>query len=317
MDPLSDILRALELGGTLYFTTDFTPPWGVRVPALGRAARFHLVIRGRTWISVGTSVEPVELETGDLVLVPHGAEHVLADAPGREARDVDRVVAESGFTGRGALMYGGDDAGGPTRLVCGHFTLDADIDHPLLDHLPPLLVVRHDDTRAPIGEIARLISREATSDGPGSHALIVRLSEALFIQVIRGWAERSPSESGILAALADPALGESLALMHGRPAERWTLERLAREVGLSRTVFADRFRQRVGMAPMQYLTLWRLQRARVLLTRTDLTLEAIAGRVGYDSGPSLHKVFKRWIGETPGRYRAARRVPAVEPSPTA
>ncbi len=309
MDVLSDILGAVKLQGTLYFTTEFNPPWGVRVPALARVVRFHLVARGGMWVAVANASGATRLEVGDLVLVPHGAEHTLADAPDTPCVAIDRVVEVSGFTGKGALVHGGADCGNPTRLVCGHFALDSNVDHPLLDRLPPLIVIRGEDYegRSRLEGVLRFIAEEAAAAKPGSDAVIGRLSEVLFIQTLRLWAERSSHNNGLLAALADPQLGKSLSLMHENPREAWTLDLLAARAGLSRTVFADRFRRVVGLPPMQYLTFWRMQRARQLLTDTELTLGAVAERIGYESAPSLNRVFKRWIGVPPGDYRKSRR----------
>ncbi len=312
MDVLSDILGAVKLAGTLYFTTSFTPPWGVRVPPLGRVARFHLVVRGVCWVrveepnaGVARAAEPVRLDPGDLVVVPHGAAHDLSDEPDRPVTVVDRVLEESGFDGRGALVFGGAPDGAPTRMVCGHLGFEGEIDHPLLARLPAAIVIRRDeaDVASRVEDIFRIIAREAADERPGRDAVLTRLSEVLFIQALRVWAQRAEHADGLLAALADPHLGGSLAAIHGEPADAWSLDRLSRVAGLSRTVFAERFRRTVGLPPMQYVAFWRMQRARQLLTQTDLTLEAIAERVGYDSAPSFHRAFRSWIGTAPGAYR--------------
>lgn len=321
MDVLSDILDALRLRGTLYFSTEFGSWWGVRVPAFRRVARFHLVARGHCWVRVegkegdaeraereGPSVRPPEairLESGDLVLIPHGAEHVLMDAPGRACRTVDEVVEEAGFTGSGALVYGGDDDGGPTRLVCGHFEFDEGLEHPLLSQLPPAIVVRWDEEvrGSPLEDVFRFMVREVQQGRPGYEAVVRRLSEVLFVQAVRFWADHSEHEQGVLAALADPRLGDALSAIHRDPAERWTLESLGRQAAMSRTAFAERFREVVGETPLQYLTSWRMQNAKRLLAESRMTLARIAGRVGYESAASFSRAFKRTVGETPGGYR--------------
>jgi AraC-like DNA-binding protein len=309
MDVLSAILGAVKLQGTLYFTTEFSPPWGVRVPALERVVRFHLITRGSLWVATAKNRDSTHLETGDLVLVPHGAEHTLADAPDTPCVATDQVVQQSGFTGRGALVYGGPDTGNPTRMVCGHFALDRNVDHPLLDRLPSLIVIRRDDydEQSRLEGVFRFIAHEAAAAKPGSDAVIARLSEVLFIQALRLWASRASHENGLLAALSDAPLARSLELIHENPREPLTLDRLAERAGLSRTVFAERFRRTVGLPPMQYLSFWRIQCARRLLTETDLTLTAIAEQVGYESAPSLHRTFTRWVGEAPGSYRRKHR----------
>ena len=312
MDVLSDILATLRLRGALYFSTEFRRPWGLRVPALGRVARFHLVVRGSCWVRVEGRDEPVFLESGDLILVPNGAEHVLADTPDTPCRTVDEVVRAAGFTGRGTLVHGGEDTGAPARLVCGHFEFDEGLHHPLLEQLPPALVVRWDDEvrDSPMEHAFRFIAREVQEARPGHEAVVGRLSEVLFVQVVRFWADRVRHERGVLAALADPGLGAALAAMHAEPETGWTLERLGRRAAMSRTAFAQRFRDVIGETPLHYLTQWRMQRAKRLLAESRLSLEKIAAQVGYESGASFSRVFRRTTGESPGAYRrATRRVP--------
>lgn len=305
MDVLSDILGALRLQGTLYFSTEFRRPWGLRVPAFPGVARFHLVMRGSTWVRVLPGGDPIRLESGDLVLVPHGAAHLLADDPETPARSVDEVVEAAGFTGKGALVYGGEDGGGPTRLVCGHFEFDADFEHPLMGQLPPALVVRWEEAvqGSPLEDVFRFITREVRQGRPGHEAVTRRLSEVLFVQVVRFWAESAEPHRGLLAALADPGLTKALEAVHTEPGRRWTLDLLARRAAMSRTLFAERFREAVGQTPHQYLTLWRIQNARRLLAESQLSLERIARRVGYGSGASFSRVFRKTMGIPPGSYR--------------
>jgi AraC-like DNA-binding protein len=247
----------------------------------------------------------MHLESGDLVLVPHGAEHVLADTPDTPCRTVDEVVRLAGFTGRGALVHGGNDTGAPTRLVCGHFAFDDGVDHPLLDQLPPAVVVRWNETvrDSPLEDAFRFIAREAQEARPGHEAVVQRLSEVLFVQALRQWAAQAAPDHGMLAALADARLANALAAIHAEPAARWTLESLGRRAAMGRTAFAERFRDVVGTTPLQYLTFWRVQQAKRLLVETQLSLGQIADRVGYESGASLSRVFRRNTGASPGAYR--------------
>jgi AraC-like DNA-binding protein len=249
--------------------------------------------------------DPIHLETGDLILIPHGAEHVLADTPDTPCRTVEEVVRLAGFTGRGALVFGGDDSGAPTRLVCGHFAFDEGVDHPLLQQLPSAVVVRWDEAMrdSPLEDAFRFIAREAREARPGHEAVVQRLSEVLFVQALRQWAASAAPDRGMLAALADPRLSAALAAIHDRPSDRWTLESLGREAAMGRTAFAERFREVVGHTPLQYLTNWRVQQARRLLAESTLSLGQIAERVGYESAASLSRVFRRSTGLSPGAYR--------------
>jgi len=305
MDVLSDVLNAVQLRGSLYFFTEFAAPWGVQVPPFGQVARFHLVLRGGCWVRVEDEARPTYLAAGDLVLVPHGAGHTLTDAPETPCLTLDRVVEESGFTGRGALVYGGEDRGNPTRLVCGHLAFDDTGHHPLLSRLPRSIALRQDEVRsaARLEELIRFIAAEVREARPGSDAVVQRLSEVMFIQAVRAWAEGPSPEAGLMAALADPGLGRALAALHQEPQRPWGLESLAREARLSRTVFAERFRKAAGLSPMQYVAFWRVQKSRALLAAGELSLEAVAHRVGYESAVAFHRVFKKWVGESPGSWR--------------
>lgn len=305
MDVLSDILAALRLRGTLYFSTECRPPWGIRVPRFRRVARFHLVARGGCWIRVEGRPDPIRLETGDLILVPAGAEHSILDQPDTRCRTVDEVVKAAGFTGRGALVMGGEDTGAPTRLVCGHFEFDEDLRHPLIEQLPPALVVRWDEEIRdyPLEDAFRFIVREVQEGRPGHEAVVSRLSEILFVQVVRVWANRKDHRRGVLGALADPRLASALAAMHEEPRAPWTLDNLSRRAAMGRTAFAERFNQVVGETPLRYLTLWRMQLARRLLAESDLSLEQIAERVGYQSAAAFSRVFKKTAGASPGAFR--------------
>lgn len=291
------------------FTTEFRPPWGVRVARRPRLARFHLVVRGSCWVRAAGQPRAVRLEAGDLVLVPHGNEHMLSDAPDRACLTVDTILERTGFTGRGALVYGGEDAGSPTRLVCGYLAFDEHATHPLLERLPPSIVIEHDGQgeRSRLEQLYRVLEREARDARPGGDAIVNRLAEAMFIQAIRAWAESQGDDAGLMAALADTHLARSLSAIHGDASIPWTLGLLAKEACLSRTVFAARFRRLVGLPPMQYVAFWRAQKARGVLVAGDATLDAVAHAVGYESTAAFCRVFKRWVGESPGSYRRRQR----------
>lgn len=309
MDILSDILSGIKMRGSLYFRTEFTPPWGVRVPALHNVARFHLVSRGQSWVRVGEHDRSILLASGDLIVIPHGAEHSLSDAPDTRVFSVDDVVAQAGFTGQGALIYGGADRRNPTCLVCGHFAFDADARHPLLQALPPYIHIRGTDTlnHVWLDEAMRFIGHEAGSDRPGSAAIVNRLSEILFIQAIRAYVTQAGDQAKCLAGLTDPLIGRALRQVHRAPHERWTVAALAREAGLSRTGFAERFSELMGMTPLQYITDWRMQKARQLLAQADMGMIEIAESVGYQSEAAFGRVFKKHFNIGPGAYRRAQK----------
>ena len=311
MDVLSDILDLLQLRGSLYFRTAFTPPFAVAVPPLGRAARFHLAVQGRCHVLVEDKHQ-VRLEPGDLILIPNGAAHVLSDRPGRQAATLETVLERAGYCGENVLSYGGEasetlDEAGQIKLICGHLDFAPGAEHPLLRALPPYLLVSAERrARAPwLDEIMRLMTRQMFAEAPGMKASVIRLSEALFIELVRTCAEDDEALRGLLEALGDPRIGRALALMHRSLEQDWTLEGIAREAGMSRSRFAERFQALIGCAPMTYLSDLRLQKAMNLLTGSLDPIQRIAGQVGYRSPAAFSRAFTGRYGRSPSDIRRA------------
>jgi len=306
-DPLSDILRALRMKGTIYFRTDFNPPWGVAVPEFSNVARFHLAARGSCWVRVAGEEQPVHLAQGDLIVIPHGAAHVLADDPDREPSSLDDVLEKSGFKGTGALVYGGEDGGRSTQLICGHFAFDDTAIHPLLEALPRYIHISGSESlnNAWLESAMKFITVESLGGEPGSDAVVHRLSEIIFIQAVRVYVDRMGSDAGSLAGIADPQIGRALGAMHSSPQAPWTVEGLAREAGMSRTAFAVKFAQLIGMTPHSYLTQWRMQEAGRKLRETGDPILTVAEHAGYRSEAAFNRAFKKWFDATPASYRRA------------
>lgn len=309
MDLLSDILNLMKLSGTLYFRTAFTAPWGVDVPAYENVARFHYAHRGRCYVRVDGAASPVALEQGDLIIVPHGARHMLSDPVMETAPDVDTVVAESGFTGRGALVWGNPDGGHETQLICGHFAFDPGARHRLIEALPPAIHLSDYNRAAPdwLDSTLRIIGAEAGQGaGPenmGGDLIALRLSEIIFTQAIRLFLQTDGANYPGLAGFADAHVGRALEAMHADPAAGWTVEGLAQVAGMSRTAFATRFGETVATPPLAYLTDWRMQLARRLLLESDLPIIDVAERTGYTSEASFGRVFKKHFDMPPAGYR--------------
>lgn len=305
MDPLSDLLDLIELRGALYFRTSFTPPWSVAVPPLRRAARFHLAVQGRCWVAVGDKAT-AQIDPGDLVIIPNGAGHVLSDREGAEPVALDSVVKKSGFSGDGVLVFGGDDpVARPTQLVCGHFTFAEETRHPLFEALPEMLVVTA-EMRAQnswLDDIMRLIARRMFSGAPGSAASVKRLSEAMFVEALKACAGQAAALEGVVGALTDPRISRSLALMHRAPEAEWTIEKIAGEIGMSRSRFAELFNAMMGCAPMSYLAELRLQKAMSLLKRSPEPVQRVAAIVGYRSPAAFARAFAERYGLTPSQVR--------------
>jgi len=297
MDVLAEALRAHRLGGAVFCRGELRAPWGLRFPA-GPGAAFHLVARGECWIvpDVGS---PTHLEEGDLVLLPHGDGHVLSD-------ELDRpFVPYTDLWGPGSGVLTLDGGGEPAELICGGYALDAGArTHPVLSQLPSLVVLRTVAASSELTPLTALLTAELHRVQPGGDALINSLMDAIFVMLLRAWlADRPPGLDGWLGGLADPGVARTLAAIHTSPADRWTVGNLARTAGMSRSVYASRFRDLVGAAPLAYVTQWRIALACRALRESGEPLAIIAERVGYGSSYALSKAFRKHIGESPGRYR--------------
>lgn len=304
MDILNDILDTLDLRGVLYFRTAFNAPWSVSVPEYPGAARFHLVMQGRLSVTTACGGE-LSLGPGDLVLVPRGWAHVLADAPGRKASALETVLEATGYGGRGVLRVGTGDETASTQLLCGHFSFRDRADHPVLRALPDhILITAAMRLREPLlDEMLTLAARRAFADRLGSEAAITRLSEIVFIEALRAGLSQSPGLATLMEAFRDRQIGRALELIHADPNRGWTVEGLASAVAMSRSRFAERFRELVGVGPMSYLADWRLQKALALLERSRSSVQEIAGHIGYSSPAAFTRAFAGKFGIAPSEYR--------------
>ena len=307
LDLLSNILTRLSLRGSLYFRTSFTEPWGVRVPAYRDVARFHFAHRGEAMVRVAGQTTPVILAQGDLVIIPHGAAHILScrHTGPDEALPLDDVLSRSGFAGSGTLVWGGEDSPRDTQLICGHFALAEGSRHLLFDRLPPLIHIRgYGEEAGPWLEATlKIIGAEAGGARLGGDLIALKMSEAIFAQAIRAFIEQAPRGGTGVAGFADPQLGRALAAFHREPASDWSVAALAREAGLSRTGFAERFASLLGVTPMAYVTAWRMQIAREALSVRGLSVAEAAEISGYASESAFSRVFKKEIGASPASFR--------------
>ncbi|MBX9797627.1 AraC family transcriptional regulator [Sphingomonas sp.] len=300
-DVLSNILDTVALKAASYFHTDFRPPFGVELPALPRTARFHLALQGSCWVQLGSGAS-ARLSPGDLVLVPHGAAHRLLSAEGAPAAMLATPPVVS------PLRAGQGPAESACRLVCGHFTVAAGADHPLLRALPELIhITAPDRARQPmLDEIVGLITRRLAAGDAGATTSISRLSEVLFIEMMHASVAQAPAIARIMAAVHDPQIGRALSLIHDDVASAWTVARLASAAAMSRSRFAERFRALVGLAPMHYVAEWRLQTALSLLNGGAVPVKVVAARVGFKSAAAFTRAFSARYGVPPARLRRQR-----------
>ena len=327
---LSDVLRTVRLTGALYFLVEARSPWEIAVPdgatlapvVLPRAQHvisYHVVTGGACWGRIAGG-PPIRIETGDVLVFPHGDAYVMSIGPptggGPDAGEVLDFVKKMSAGQLPFVVV--EDGGGPEslRLVCGFMGCDTRPFNPLLGTLPHLLHVR--PPRASAGDSLRqlvdLTIAESRERRAGGECIRLRLSELMFVEVVRRHlAALSAEQSGWLAGLRDDIVGRALGLLHERPVHPWTLHGLAREVGLSRSALADRFVHFVGHPPMQYLTRWRMQLAARRLADGDAKVSAVALDVGYDSEAAFSRAFKRAAGMPPAEWRR-RHGPSAMPA---
>jgi AraC-like DNA-binding protein len=323
-DTLSDVLRGVRLRGAVFFnvsgSSDWAaeaPPASVLAPMLMRGVQhvieYHALAQGHCWASIpgGPSVE---MSAGDVVMFPHGDAHVVSSAPGMRGNAEFGWMAETKIDRLPVrLAYRGDsvpssaappDGDAETSIVCGFIGCDLHPFNPLISALPRLLHLRADDDNAWIAAFTQRAVAESHAHRAGGEAMLAKMSEMMFVDAVRRYADRLPAESrGWLAGLRDRFVGRALALMHERPAHPWSIDELGREVGLSRSALHERFVLLIGAAPMQYLAQWRMQAAARLLLETRGHVAAIALEVGYDSEAAFARAFKRAVGMPPGAWR--------------
>jgi len=311
VDLLSDILSRMKLSGTFYFRTSFTSPWGLRVPAFEKVSRFHFVHRGRCLIRIDPTEEPVQLEKGDLIIITRGAAHTLYCDPTTEtlALPLDEMIEKTGFTGSGTLVYGvASENSQETQLICGHFALDKNVSHPLIDALPSYIHIKNYGESA--GEwmesTLKIIGIETSREEPGSYIIALKMSEIIFTQALRAYLLTEGVQQPILAGFAEPRISKALGAFHKDPTLSWSVDTLASTAGLSRTAFMSIFNKCMLMTPMTYITHWRMQIAQQMLLETNIPIIEIAENAGYQSEPAFGRVFKRHFDIPPATYRRQR-----------
>lgn len=307
LDLLSDILTNLSMRGTLYFRTSFTSPWGVAVPAYENVARFHFAHRGQCLVAVAGVADHVSLAQGDLIIIPHGASHELfcEYEPDRTVMQLDTVLEESGYDGSGVLVYGGNEPNSETQLICGHFSFEKHARHVLIERLPPYIHLKNYGESAGkwMEATLRLIGDEAGGQRMGGDLIALKMSEAILAQAIRSFFESNDAPEWGLGAFSDTHLRRALEAFHKAPAKTWTVETLAQAAGMSRTSFAVLFQKKMVMTPMQYVTSWRIEIAKKLLSNPATTLTDAAEGAGYASDSAFSRVFKKETGLTPAGFK--------------
>jgi AraC-like DNA-binding protein len=314
VDPLGGVFADLRVHGTFYSRAEATAPWGVEMPALDGCLTFHVVTEGSCLLEVSGTV--YELTAGDLAVVPHGRGHLLRSGPGARVLGRADLLPQEYLGEHYSVLRigGGHDGGGhgggiaATGLVCGVLQQERPGADPLLDLLPPVLVVPGRDTARNgwLPVLLGLLAEEVRHDRPGSEAVVTRLADVVVIQAVRGWLETGETGPGWLRALRDPQVGAVVSRVIRDPGADWTLARMAREARMSRSAFAARFTELAGEPAMQYVTRRRMHVAGVALARGARVGE-LARELGYGSEAAFARAFKRVTGVPPGAARRADR----------
>ena len=332
MDVLSDVLRVVRLSGAVFFTADFSSPWAIESPLPDKLAAavmpeaecvvlFHILVEGEC--EVACPSHPVTLmESGDVVVFPRGDRHTMRSHGAGTPSPLSSIFSPGQHDEPPQLSYGG--GGRTSRFVCGYLNCDQRFS-PLVDALPTMLLVRSRDDYSSIeavdtrgtlpdvvpqgsgtwlGTTLKFTVNEARAARPGNAAILGRLTELMFVEILREYMQRLPAnQGGWLSGLNDPYVGKALRLMHEDPVRDWTVDELAREAAVSRSVLAQRFTELVGEAPMRYLAGWRMQLAKQMIRDGAGNIQDIATRVGYESEAAFSRAFKRATGSPPTAWR--------------
>jgi AraC-like DNA-binding protein len=304
MDILAEVLDRVRLGGTLLFHYELGHPWSLALPACPDAV-FHYLSRGSATLALEQG-QKLRMNGGDFVVITRGESHVIYSDRRTKPfpiRDLDRPPAHLGV-----VRHGG---GAPpfSTMICGHFTLSKPVRGRVLELLPPLLLLKPKTDDDWLDAILQRMVSESAVERPGQRVALSRMTEVLFVEVLRCWIKSlRPGEGGWLGAMADPHIGPALQLIHEQPDRPWTLHDLGRRVGLGRSAFSARFTRLVGQSMRRYLIARRMAEAAFLLESSDEGIAKIASRVGYETAAAFSKLFHRHHGLSPGRYRTTRRL---------
>lgn len=336
MDVLSDTLHVVRLSGAIFLNATLTKPFSIESPPqrdlaeyLGLSsdcvALFHVLVRGQGWFTA-RGQEPVLLRSGDAIVFPQSTQHLMSSGDHRPPTPLGALITKSDTDRFAAIKAGGP--GEITNFICGYLHCDQRF-NPLIGALPPLIVIRgsaqqerrdasagRTQPSSPTvlhvhegdwlkGTLEHLVE-EALEEQPGNAEMLARLSEILFVELVRRYMRQLPvSQQGWLAGVRDPLVGQVLRRLHARPEHPWTVEELADEVGIARSTLAKRFQALIGESPMRYLARWRIQLAKSLLKQPHARVAEVATRVGYDSEAAFSRAFRRHVGYPPAAWRAS------------
>jgi len=309
MDALTEVLNSVRVRSTVYCPIEIGAPWGLYIPEESGAS-FCILAKGSAFLEIEDLNIRRYLNAGDFIIITKKCPCKLSDPPGSKLIDLQEWLRRNPPRPDGTYKVEGE--GEVTNFIGGTFFFENHESHPLLKVLPTFL--HFSGTSGRTGEDGRVvdwfgttldfISAEAAMRKPGAETIITRLSDILFIQAVRAYANTvSGEQPNWFAAAKDPQIGEAIANIHRTPQTPWTVEQLAILSGMSRSAFANRFAKLVGEPPLRYLARWRMHKAIEMIQEGRLATAEIASLVGYESEAAFSKAFKKWNGQGPGAYR--------------
>lgn len=297
-DILADILRVGELGSRIVCRPELPAPWGL-IFASENKAHFHIIKKGSCFFYPGNQKRPITLHQGDVLFVPKVNNYQLSSSKEVKGRNyIDEINRVNKLIKK--------DDNKTTRMICGSYELTSNMSLPFFSLLPSYIYLSNEDiNRFPeLGQIVQMLTREDSAERLGSDLVVVRIIDILLVQIVRFWLENCKTDSvGWLMATRHAEIGKVLSIIHERPEQKWTIDSLAKEAAISRTKLFNAFTNAVGISPIQYLTNWRIDLSKQLLTTSNLSILEIANSVGYESEASFGRVFKKIEKIPPGKFR--------------
>jgi AraC-like DNA-binding protein len=300
MDPLSDVLSLLKPYGYMVRGFDIGAPWSMQ---FGRhdGIKCYAVMSGEGWVCMEGVADPVRLSEGDCVLLPTGRPFRIASDPAEPAVDAEAFIAK-GRDGAITMFNGGGDCSG----LGGWFSFAGPHAGVLLEVLPPIVHLRRQADQAALRWSLERMMQELREPQPGGVLIAQHLAHMLLVQALRQHLAEGPGGVGWLFALADRQMSAAMSAMHDDPAHRWTLQALAERAGMSRSIFAQKFKATVGQTPMEYLARWRMMLAGDRLAHSSEPISVIAPSLGYESDSAFSTAFKKVMGSSPREYGRGR-----------
>ncbi len=298
-DVLGDILETLRFRGSVFFRSDLAAPWGISLTDMG-IPRFHIMLSGECFVG-SDAQQPVKAEETDIIMLPTGNSHWIADMPDREL--IPSTQAGEACELGNPLFQEGEIT---NRLMCGMVHYDQGASHPILDALPEMMHFSMLASNGPIWSVVNLIDIEMQGNRDRGSRIADRLTEVLFLQLLNHFVRENEGATGFLAALRDRRVYRALTLIHQEPEFNWSLTSLGERVGMSKATLVRRFQDVVGVSPMSYISDWRIMKAHSLVKYTATPFEHIADATGFASARTLSRAFQRHYGCTPSELRRSQ-----------